>query len=75
MARTIAGALTLMVVLLASCSVEEPEPSPRALAPSLAQTETPETPEMDAGVEDTPETVAETTAHENAGLRADYNAP
>ena len=78
MARTIAGAL--MIVVLASCSVEESEQSPRVPPASLAQAETPETSDTtdtagSDGSEDTSVAAAETTAHESAGLRADYNAP
>ncbi len=72
MARTIAGAF--VVVVLTSCSVEEPEPSLRVLRPPLAQAETDDGKGSD-GSQKTPMTTAQTSAAENAGLRADFNAP
>ena len=75
MTRSIAGAL--VVVLLASCSVEEPEPSPRVLPPPLAQAEDKKETADRKGSEsqETPVTTAKTGPAENAGLRADFNAP
>ena len=60
----IAGALA--VVVLTSCSVEEPVEEP-----VQSQRVTPVTPATMA----TPVTTAKTGAVENAGLRADFNAP
>ena len=60
MAKTrIAGAFA--VVVLASCSVEEPEPSLRVLRSDDSQK--------------TPVKTARAGAAENAGLRADFKAP
>ena len=69
MAKTrIAGAL--VVVLLTSCSVEAPEQSRRVLRSPLA--------DQAEGKKETqkiPVTTANTSPAENAGLRADFNAP
>ncbi len=61
MARTrIAGAF--VAVLLTSCSVEEPVQSLRVEEPV-------QSPRV------APMTTADTSGYENAGLRADFNAP
>ncbi len=72
MARTrIAGALA--VVVLASCSVEEPEKSLPVLRPPVASQA--EAKEGSDGSQTTPVLAANTRAAENAGLRADFAAP
>ena len=78
MAETrIAGAL--VVVVLTSCSVEEPEQPLRVLRPPFAyQAEGKK--EADDGKrsdrsQKTPVTTAKTSAAKNAGLRADFKAP
>ena len=71
---TIAGAL---VVVLASCSVEEPEQSLRVLRPPLAYQAEDKKTDEGKGSDDSqkiPVTTANSPA-ENAGLRADFNAP
>jgi len=78
MAKTrIAGAL--VAVVLASCSVEEPEQTPSVLRPAPAGQSEGKQEAVDRKESDDTQTAPVTTAGngaaENAGLRADFSAP
>ena len=71
-------AAALVMVMLAGCSVEEPDQSLPVARPPLADQDEGETQTDDGkgsdAFEQTPATTAKPIAVENAGLRAGFNA-